>query len=317
MRKKFGLFALCLSLMLTACSMPAIGSQGNDAGSRQEEEDDEEEIVIELSDKKVELEAGEEFEVEIENYDDLSKVKIEVEDEDIAEADIDDEIITITAVSEGKTKIIVSAKGCDDVKITVKVTAPPVPEPVTEFPEADRYVCKVELTKDVWREIIGFPDDELDEVVEFFAGLNISLNFYLEFTPSSDTEGAAVLGFDMAQFGKDLAEAMDVDENYLQFIGLIADMEGDTLDESIIDTYLEYKDEMVEAISEDIVGDAEEYSYDLTYTIDYPTLYLTGEGETRECTIYDTGTFLLYLDGEDMDGAFFENGLTMMFEPEK
>ena len=49
MSKKFGLFALCLSLMLTSCSMPAIGLQRNDAGSRQEEEDDEEEMVEAIS----------------------------------------------------------------------------------------------------------------------------------------------------------------------------------------------------------------------------------------------------------------------------
>lgn len=323
MRKKFGLLALCLSLMLTACSMPSIGSQNGDSDTHREE-DDEEEIVIELSDKKVELEAGEEFEVEIENFDDLSKLKIEVEDEDIAEADIDDEIITITGISGGKTKIIVSAKGCDDVKITVTVNEPepepePEPEVVSDFPAASRYVYDFDLTEDVWTEMMDMPEEEFADVIKFFAGLNLSLEFYMEFSPSSDTEGTCVLSFDIGKFGKDLAAALSDDDTFKQFIYLLAKLDGEEVDDDFIDMYMDLKDELVESLSEDVVGDydMDDYMYNLTYKIDYPTLYLTGEGRERECTICEDGTFTLRIDGEDFENSYFVDGLTMIFAPEK
>lgn len=102
-----GLLALCLmGISLTGCG--------------QESKDEEEGIL--LSEQKVRIEVGDEVEVEIENFDDLKRVDVEVEDDDIAEIDFDDEdgIITIEGISPGKTTVTVSAKGEDDVSFKLR-----------------------------------------------------------------------------------------------------------------------------------------------------------------------------------------------------
>jgi len=55
----------------------------------------------------------------------------------------------------------------------------------------------------------------------------------------------------------------------------------------------------------------------LIYTLDYPFLYLTGEGETRDGRIYDDGSFTLYIDGDDLDNSCFVSGMKMLFVPEE
>ena len=209
MKKKFGLFALCLSLMLAAC--------GGTEPAVEPDEPDEEEISIELSEKKVNIEAGEEVEVEIENYDDLSKVKVKVEDEDIAECDIDDEIITITGISEGKTKVIVSAKGAEEVRITVKVTEPEVPVvivPDIKFPETPTYVYHFVPDDDIWFTLLG-EEEGTDDFAEFFGNLQLSLDIYIEFGNTTDNSGDAVMYYDATEFVKSLNDALSDYYTYL------------------------------------------------------------------------------------------------------
>ena len=65
------------------------------------------------------------------------------------------------------------------------------------------------------------------------------------------------------------------------------------------------------------VEDASE-SFDLTYTYSYPTLYLDGEGDVKECTVNEDGSFTLSLTAADLDNnPIFEGGLDMIFVPEK
>lgn len=97
--------------------------------------------TIEVSDKKVTIQVGEEAEIAITNFDtDLKKVHLEYEsaDKDVAAISSEfDDGFRIEGVSKGSTTITISGKGCDDmtVKVTVKEAAPePTPEP-TEAPE--------------------------------------------------------------------------------------------------------------------------------------------------------------------------------------
>ncbi|MBO6208049.1 MAG: zinc-ribbon domain-containing protein [Lachnospiraceae bacterium] len=97
--------------------------------------------TIEVSDSKVTIKVGEEAEIAITNFDtDLKKVHLEYASEDKKIAAISSEFddgFRIEGISEGKTTITVSGKGCDDVtiKVTVKEAAPePTPEP-TDAPE--------------------------------------------------------------------------------------------------------------------------------------------------------------------------------------
>ena len=317
MRKKFGLLALCLSLMLTACSMPSIGSQNGDSDTHREE-DDEEEIVIELSDKKVELEAGEEFEVEIENFDDLSKVKIEVEDEDIAEAEIDDEIITITAISEGKTKITVSAKGCDDVKITVKVTAPPAPE--IDFPVTSGYVYRYYFTGDVWFHMFEEYEDYRD-LARFLGDLQVGMDFRVDFKETGDNQGTAVLSYDTDGFGKEFLEKITDDDNFREFVTVLMEAEGIPYDEKEdYDYVLEMKDELMSGLSEQIVGELSDsqYDYDFNWSLDGTTLTFTFDNDTYSTEVSESdGSFSIVIPEEYLyDEYIFDGDLEMIFVPE-
>ena len=104
--------------------------------------------TIEGSPSKLSIEVGEEATVEISNYDDLKKVRLEYtsDDKDVVEiVEEYDDGFKVEGVGEGKTTITISGKGCESVtiKVTVKEAAPePTPEPepteapeVTEVPE--------------------------------------------------------------------------------------------------------------------------------------------------------------------------------------
>ena len=91
-----------LAAMITAVSVLAL-TGCNGIGTKEEEK-----LTIEVSADKVTVEAGQDDTIEIENYDDLEKVKIEVED-DMAEDDVtelhwecDGDILTLNG--ENKTR---------------------------------------------------------------------------------------------------------------------------------------------------------------------------------------------------------------------
>ena len=316
MKKKFGLFALCLSLMLAACGSPA---------PEPEPEEDEDEIVIELSDKKVEIQAGEETEVEIENYDDLSKVKVKVEDEDIAECDIDDEIITITGISEGKTKVIVSAKGAEDVSITVKVTEPDEPVIVTPavfFPETSRYKYRFIMDENVWYNMLD-SDPLYRELADFLGGLQIGINFYLDFYNDTETSGTAVMSYDVNAFGVDFVDALADEDNFREFVSVLMAAEGyDYYDDSMYEAVVEMKDELIETLSDEITGEMQNSNntYDLKWSIDGNVLTLDMGGNDVYSMPVDEndGSFTLYISNEEIgDNPVFYKDLAMEFHPER
>ena len=319
MKKKLGILALCLSLMLTACGKPA--------AEPDTKESDDDEIVIELSDKKVEIEAGEDVEVEIENYDDLSKVKVSVEDEDIAECDIDDEIITITGVSEGKTKVIVSAKGAEDVSITVKVTegeepaTPAVVAPAVDFPQASRYTYTFELSGNVWFNMFDKYEDYRD-LADFLGELNIGLDFNMDFKNDTATSGSGVLTYDVEGFGHDFVNALSDDNNFREFVKVLMEAEGyDYYDDSMYDQVVDMKDELIDELDEEIMGEMEDSneSYDFTWSIEgsYLTINIEGESYTVYVDEYD-GSFAITLSEADLGyNPIFDGGLNMVFYPER
>ena len=317
MKKKFGLFALCLSLMLAACGGPAPAVEPD-------EPEEKDEISIELSDKKVSIEAGEEVEVEIENYDDLSKVKVKVEDEDIAECDIDDEIITITGISEGKTKVIVSAKGAEDVSITVKVTEPELPVVVTPavlFPETPTYVYHFVMDEVTWFNMLDC-EPGYEDLAEFFGELQLSIDFYMDFTNTTDTSGNAVLYFDAAGFGRDFTDALSEDDNFRRFVEILMTAEGfDYYDDSMYDQVVDMKDGLISELSEEITDELSdsENMFKMTWNLDANVLTLMTDYEIHSVTIdeYD-GSFTLSLYSYDLpNDPLFANGLDMVFYPDR
>ncbi len=315
MKKKFGLFALCLSLMLAACGGPEPAVEPD--------EPDEEEISIELSDKKVNIEAGEEVEVEIENFDDLSKVKVKAEDEDIAECDIDDEIITITGISEGKTKVIVSAKGCDEVSITVKVTEPEVPVvivPDIKFPETPNYVYSFVLDEDIWNNMLE-DEEGYEDLAEFLGNLQLSLDIYIEFGNTTDNSGDAVMYFDATGFGKAFTDALSDDDNFREFVSILMAAEGyDYYDDSMYDQVVDMKDDIISSLSEGVTGELEnsEEMFYMNWSFDGTYLTFEKDYDTYSVPVDEyTGSFTLSISSYDLpDDPIFADGLDMIFYPE-
>ena len=85
---------------------------------------------IEVSETRVEVEVDEKVKVEIENYDDLKDVVVEIDDRDIAKVKESSGTLIITGLEDGKAKITVTASNSEDeITIKVTVTAPEEPEP--------------------------------------------------------------------------------------------------------------------------------------------------------------------------------------------
>ena len=315
MKKKFGIFALCMSLMLAACSNPVSGGD-----VKEPEVEEEDEISIELSDKKVEIEAGEEVEVEIENYDDLSKVKVSVEDDDIAECDIDDEIITITGVSEGKTKVIVSAKGADEVSITVKVTEPEPEVPAVDFPEGSRYVYTFSFNEGVWFSMFE-EYEEYRDLSRFLGELEIGMNFYMDFDTDTPTSGTGVLSYDASDFGHNFVDALSDDGAFREFVSVLMEAEGYDYDDSMYSAVVDMKDELIDDLNDQITGELENTnsSVDFTWYIEGTYLILDIEDERYMVAINERdGSFTISLSDDDLGyNPVFEGGIDMVFYPER
>ena len=304
-------FSLCSMLAFSACSFP--GQPASEPVREEEDEDDEELGEIEVSDKKVNLEVGEEFEVEIENYDDLKKVKIEVEDEDIAEAELDDEIITITAVSEGKTTITVSAKDCEDFEITVKVTEPE--EVIPDEPDvpdatvgAGVYTSTFVIPDTVWEEAMG---TDAEYFVEFLNGQEFTIDFVM----TINDDGTAVLSYDCSQFAEDFVKFLD--ENFIDFMKKVFEMDGEEWDEEFEEAILSMKEELLEEFRKTIVEsmeDLEDEAIDLTWEIRDDKICFTPEGDVeKECEILPDGSFVLSFTAEEVGHDMFGDKFELCF----
>ncbi|MDE6685755.1 MAG: hypothetical protein K2K17_00365, partial [Lachnospiraceae bacterium] len=260
-----GLLVLCLmGIFLTGCG--------------QESKDEEEGIL--LSEQRVRIEVGDKVEVEIENFDDLKRVDVEVEDDDIAEIDFDDEdgIITIEGISPGKTTVTVSAKDEDDVsfKVTVEESEDarsdadepddsrsdadePDDSPSTEMPtpsadqEAEEvagdYVSSYNLNSDFWIDVTGDT-----EIADFLEKGNLTLDFIM----SLESDGTAQLHMDTEKFASDFVNF--IDDNYTEFICMIMEMDWDDLTQEEKEELESLKDVLISSLEEELIGNMDESS---------------------------------------------------------
>lgn len=285
MRRKM---SVAVSMVALVMSLVGCGLSG-DGGS--EKNDKDAELEIEMSASKETIEVGETVEVEIENFDDLRKVEIEVDDEDIAEAELDDGTITIEGKEEGKTTITVSAKECEDVTVTVKVTAPVDVEDdgddtaggetgsgnntgnngghesgggIETPSEARLYEHYVaEIPSDVWG---GYLDvDDADEytvaVMEMFKKCNITLNAEMNLDLSNATEGTGEFVVDLNDFMNQFRVAMQDEDLFLEFMELMYD---EPIDSETKEALLEMQDDFIDMLvtnEEDVVTEFD-WSYD-------------------------------------------------------
>lgn len=303
-----GLLALCLmGISLTGCG--------------QESKDEEEGIL--LSEQKVRIEVGDEVEVEIENFDDLKRVDVEVEDDDIAEIDFDDEdgIITIEGISPGKTTVTVSAKDEDDVsfKVTVEESEDarsdadepddsrsdadePDDSPSTETPapsadqEAEEvagdYVSSYNLDSDFWIDVTG--DTEL---ADFLGKSNLTLDFIM----SLESDGTAQLNMDTEKFASDFVNF--IDDNYTEFICMIMEMDWADLTQEEKEELESLKDVLISSLEEELIGSMDESSDLATGTWEYAdgNLYFTFDGN-EESVPLNSGSFVIDVPSGDTFG---------------
>lgn len=303
-----GLLALCLmGISLTGCG--------------QESKDEEEGIL--LSEQKVRIEVGDEVEVEIENFDDLKRVDVEVEDDDIVEIDFDDEdgIITIEGISPGKTTVTVSAKDEDDVsfKVTVEESEDarsdadepddsrsdadePDDSPSTETPapsadqEAEEvagdYVSSYNLDSDFWIDVTG--DTEL---ADFLGKSNLTLDFIM----SLDSDGTAQLNMDTEKFASDFVNF--IDDNYTEFICMIMEMDWADLTQEEKEELESLKDVLISSLEEELIGSMDESSDLATGTWEYAdgNLYFTFDGN-EESVPLNSGSFVIDIPSGDTFG---------------
>ncbi len=312
-----GLLALCLmGISLTGCG--------------QESKDEEEGIL--LSEQKVSIEVGDEVEVEIENFDDLKRVEVEVEDDDIAEIDFDDKdgIITIEGISPGKTTVTVSARNEDEVsfKVTVEesedarsdVDEPddsrsdadePDDSPSTEIPapsagqEAEEaagdYVSSYNLDSDFWVDLTGADAESGD----FLGNGNLTLDFIM----SLESDGTAQLHMDTEKFASDFVSF--IDDNYTEFMCMITERDWDDLTQEEKEELESLKDVIISGLEEELIGNMDQSSNLATGTWEYAdgTLYLTFDGNEMSVSL-DSGSFAIDVPGGDMVGF---NGDSLVF----
>ncbi len=304
MKKRFlatKMLALVLGSMMifTAC-----GEKKEEAEVKEEKVSEEESTQeIELSESKVTLEVGDDFDIEIENFDDLKKVKVEVEDEDIATAELDDETITIHAYAEGKTTLTVSAKGCEDVTVSIKVKEGEAPASASI--DAGRYVATYFIPDSVWEESMG-------EDGEIFLELFGSQIFSLDFIMDIESDGTAVLSADYDKFVDDFIDWLDL--NYIDVMKKAYESEGEKWSDDVEDYLLENKDYMMDSFRESMeysmTGSDTELAK-LTWEMNKDQICFTGDnGVEKRCDVFSDGSFLLSLTadeiGEDMFGESFD-----------
>lgn len=308
MRRKM---TVAVSMLALVMSLVGCGLSG-DGGSGKNDKDAE--LEIEMSASKETIEVGETVEVEIENFDDLRKVEIEVDDEDIAEAELDDGTITIEGKEEGKTTITVSAKECEDVTVTVKVTAPVDVEDDDdtaggetgsgnntsnngghtsggiELPSEARlyehYVA--EIPSDVWG---GYLDvDDADEytiaVMEMFKKCNITLNAEMNLDLSNATEGTGEFVVDLNDFMNQFRVAMQDEDLFLEFMELMYD---EPIDSETKEALLEMQDDFIDMLvtnEEDVVTE-----FDWSYDSESAMLTISEGSRGGAYYIQDDGSF--------------------------
>lgn len=313
MKKKkkivIGLLALCLlGISLTGCG--------------QESKDEEEGIL--LSEQKVRIEVGDEVEVEIENFDDLKRVDVEIEDDDIAEIDFDDEdgIITVVGISSGKTTVTVSAKDEDDVSFKVTVeesedarsdadepddsrsdadepddsssTETPAPSADQETEEvAGDYVASYHLDSDFWIDATG-ADAELGD---FLGKGNLTLDFIM----SLDSDGTARLHMDLEKFVSDFVNF--IDDNYIEFMCKLGETDWNDLTQEERAELESLKDVIISDLGEAIMGSMDESSDLGTGTWEYAdgSLHLTFDGNEERVPL-NSGSFVIDVPSGDMVG---------------
>lgn len=304
-----GLLALCLmGISLTGCG--------------QESKDEEEGIL--LSEQKVRIEVGDEVEVEIENFDDLKRVDVEVEDDDIAEIDFDDEdgIITIEGISPGKTTVTVSAKGEDDVSFKVTVeesedarsdadelddsrsdadgpddsssTETPTPSADQEAEEVTGdYVSSYHLDSDFWIDVTGGDTESAD----FLGKGNLTLDFIM----SLESDGTAQLSMDTDKFASDFVNF--IDDNYTEFMCMMVERDWDDLTQEEKEELEGLKDDIISGLKDALIGSMDESSDLATGTWEYAdgNLCFTFEGNERSVPL-NSGSFVIDVPNGDTFG---------------
>lgn len=272
MKKKL---CVAVSILALVMSLVGCGLSGEEEGGKN---DKDAELEIEMSASKVTIEVGEEAEVEIENFDDLKKVEIEVDDEDIAKAELDDDegIIIVEGVEEGKTKVTISAKGCDDVTVTVKVTSSSnkedgdidsdddetqtgsshsgghgIDEDIDVFHKIDLSEhYQADIPYEIWGDLLEMDDtDEATKgILEIFEKCKMTFHAEMNLDLTYGTYGTGEFVFDVNDLMNQFSEAMQDEDIFIEYMEIVY---GEPFDAETREAMLDMQDEFIEMMVTD------------------------------------------------------------------
>ena len=314
MKKKL---LVAVSMATLVMSLVGCGLSGGEVSGKN---DKDAELEIEMSASKVLVEVGEEAEVEIENFDDLKKVEIEVDDEDIAKAELDDDdgTITVEGVEEGKTKIIIIAKGCDEVVVTVKVTESANKEDsdtgsgediygsgnesgggVEHYGGEDTFVgskmlyshYQADIPYDVWGTLLDM--DDTDEtttaILEIFKKCEMDFHAEMNLDLTNATYGTGEFVFDVNDLMNQFCEAMRDEDLFIEYMEVIY---GESFDAETREAMLDMQDDFIEMMITDEEPIVSEFDWE--YDKDSKNLTITEDSRSGVYTVNKDGSFDYY-----------------------
>ena len=84
------------------------------------------------------------------------------------------------------------------------------------------------MDENVWYNMLD-SDPLYRELADFLGGLQIGINFYLDFYNDTETSGTAVMIYDVNAFGVDFADALADEDNFREFVSVLMAAEGMTI----------------------------------------------------------------------------------------
>lgn len=216
---------LCIiSLILTALSILIVGCEKLDNITRRERTNKNTDLKIEISNSTITMEEGDYAEVEIENFNDLKQIDIEVKDNNIIKAELDkvDGTINIECLKEGKTQINISAKNCEDVSITVKVNKAEIEITPIESNTSNTNSTLVyehysaEIPYSGWSTLLEIDESDPTSkaMLDLFKDNNITITIEMNF----NIDGSGQLIFDTNKVMNQMVSVLQDENTYNKFI---------------------------------------------------------------------------------------------------
>ena len=213
--------------------------------------------------------AGQKVKFNISNYDDLNEISVKVKDDDIATADVDDDTITVEGIEEGETVIGISAEGCDDVMVTVKVDKNSNTAPIYE-----KYECELPPEFLAYY-ALSFDDRNAQALVQMAGACGISVKYELQLDLSEGDHGSCKVIINLKEIVDDLQIAMADEDNYIKAMTAAT---GIQVNDDNRDLALDMQGEILDMFKNDVDDIVNEYTW--SFNADSNQLFWGGHSYT-------------------------------------